>query len=119
MEREAELAKAEAERKRLEAEEKAKLDAEAEKQRLEKEAELAKAEAEKLEKDASKDFINKLEQDFKNSINNSKIKKVLVEGKEVSKSEALKLSIFDVETSIITFDKVNGDGTLEIKLTKK
>ena len=67
----------------------------------------------------SSDFINKLEQDFKNSINNPKIKRVLIEGIEVTKNEALKLSIFDVETSIITFDKVNGDGTLQIKLSKK
>src|SRR5690606_15337114 len=114
------------------AEEKARLEAEA-KAKAKKEAEeKARLEAEEKKNQALKeiedqqnnnqsniDFINKLEQDFKNSINNPKIKRVLIQGKEVTKTEALKLSVFDVETSIITFDKVNGDGTLEIKLTKK
>ncbi|MDO5637844.1 MAG: hypothetical protein Q4G18_11430, partial [Myroides sp.] len=128
------------EKARLEAEAKAKREAE-EKARLEAEAiakakrdaeEKARIEAEEKKQQALKeledqknneqmnvDFLNKLEEDFKKSINNPKIKKVLIDGKEVTKKEALKLSVFDVETSIITFDKVNGDGTLEIKLTKK
>ncbi|SEH99881.1 translation initiation factor IF-2/translation initiation factor 4G, partial [Paenimyroides aquimaris] len=110
------------EKARLEAEAQAKKEAE-EKSRLEAEAKkqqaLKELEEKKNNENIDSDFINKLEQDFKNSINNPKIKRVLIEGKEVTKKEALKLSVFDVETSIITFDKVNGDGTLEIKLTKK
>ncbi|WP_203227725.1 hypothetical protein, partial [Paenimyroides viscosum] len=110
-----EKARLEAEVKaKKEAEEKARLEAEAKKQQA-----LKELEDQKNKDAASVDFLNKLEQDFKNSINNPKIKRVLIEGKEVTKKEATKLSVFDVETSIITYDKVNGDGTIEIKLTKK
>ena len=60
-----------------------------------------------------------MEQDFKNSINNPNITVITIDGQEVTKKIALKLSVFDVETSIITFDKITGQGKLEIKLTKK
>ena len=122
LEAEAKAKKAAEEKARLEAEAKAKKDAE-EKARLEAEEKkkqaLKEIEDQKNNNQANTDFINKLEQDFKNSINNPKIKRVLIEGKEVTKKEAVKLSVFDVETSIITYDRVNGDGTIEIKLTKK
>src|SRR5690606_38347686 len=104
------------EKSRLAAEAKAKQEAD-EKARLAAEAKakqqaLKELEDQKNKDAASVDFLNKLEQDFKNSINNPKIKRVLIEGKEVTKKEATKLSVFDVETSIITYDKVNGDGTI-------
>ena len=88
------------------------------KQKKKKQQVLKELEEQKKNDQLNVDFLNKLEEDFKKSINNPKIKKVLLEGKEVSKKDALKLSVFDVETSIITYDKISGDGTLEIKLSK-
>ena len=53
------------------------------------------------------------------SIKDERIKSVKVNGVEVSKQEALKIKVFDVDTSIITFDQESQNGTMEIRLTKK
>ncbi len=68
--------------------------------------------------DMSINFRNELQQDFLRSIRNEKVKKVIVDGKEVTKQEALKISIFDVDTSITTYNSDKTEGVLEIRMSK-
>src|SRR5690554_1568139 len=138
------LADAEAERQRL-AEEKRLADAEAERQRLAEEKRLADAEAERQrlaeekakelvkEKESvviteqeetdesyfSPDFISQLQNDFEKSVTDPKVKRVVVNGQEVSKEEALKINVFDVETSIVTYNTDKTESVLEIRLSNK
>src|SRR5690554_4455032 len=138
------LADAEAERQRL-AEEKRLADAEAERQRLAEEKRLADLEAERQrlaeekakelvkEKESvviteqeetdesyfSPDFISQLQNDFEKSVTDPKVKRVVVNGQEVSKEEALKINVFDVETSIVTYNTDKTESVLEIRLSNK
>ena len=122
------LADLEAERQRL-AEEKRLADAEAERQRLaeEKAKELVKEEesvviTEQEETDESyfsPDFISQLQNDFEKSVTDPKVKRVLVNGQEVPKEEALKINVFDVETSIVTYNTDKTESVLEIRLSNK
>ena len=125
--------KAEQAKKEEEARLKAELKAKAEQQK-QKEEEARKASQEALEKakkeaeaqknkanldmDMSINFRNELQQDFLRSIRNEKVKKVIVDGKEVTKQEALKISIFDVDTSITTYNSDKTEGVLEIRMSK-
>src|SRR5690554_6141017 len=117
---------AEAERQRL-AEEKAREEAaEAERQRLaeekarEEENKIAISEAEKTEESYfSSDFVGQLQKDFEKSVNDPKVKKILVNGQEVSREEALKINVFDVETSIVTYNTEKTESVLEISLSQK
>src|SRR5690606_8643505 len=116
---------AEAERRRL-AEQKAREAAEAERQRLaeqkarEEENKIAISEAEKTEESYfSSDFVGQLQKDFEKSVNDPKVKKILVNGQEVSREDALKINVFDVETSIVTYNTEKTESVLEISLSQK
>ncbi|WP_372473920.1 hypothetical protein AB4865_01220 [Capnocytophaga sp. ARDL2] len=63
-------------------------------------------------------FSNQLRRDFERNINNPKIKKITVNGKIVSKEEALKIDVFDVDTSIITTNPATNEEVLEIRTSK-
>lgn len=67
----------------------------------------------------SPEFLSRLQQEFEKSILNPKVKKILVNGKETTKAEALKINVFDVETSITTYNSSNTEGILDIKLSEK
>ena len=113
-----EKAKAEeAERQRL-AEEKAKAE-EAERQRLAEEKAKAEEAKAKEESRLAFDFAGQLQKDFEKSVKDPKVKKILVNGKEVTKEEALKINVFDVETSIVTYNTEKTESVLEIRLTQK
>ena len=56
---------------------------------------------------SSKDYENTLQKDLEKSINNSKVKIIKVNDKEVSKEEALKIHINDVSST--TFIKHKPD----------
>src|SRR5690606_12884507 len=117
---------AEAERQRL-AEEKAREEAaEAERKRLaeekasEEENKIAISEAEEPEESYfSLDFVSQLQKDFEKSVNDPKVKKILVNGQEVSREDALKINVFDVETSIVTYNTEKTESVLEISLSQK
>ncbi len=99
---------AEAERKRL-AEEKA---------RQETENQLVEEEKQKNSTELPKGFLDRLQRDFEKSVNDPKVKKILVNGKEVTRKEALDINVFDVETSIVTYNTEKTESVLEIKLSK-
>lgn len=61
-----------------------------------------------------KAFKNQLQEEFRKSILDTKIKTVKVNGKLVSKKEALLISVFDVETATSTYKQNSTDGLLEI-----
>ena len=100
--------------------------AEAERQRLaeekarEEENKIAISEAEKTEESYfSSDFVGQLQKDFEKSVNDPKVKKILVNGQEVSREDALKINVFDVETSIVTYNTEKTESVLEISLSQK
>jgi hypothetical protein len=60
-----------------------------------------------------------LQNEYIKSVNDPAIKKIIVDGKEVSKTEALKISVFDIDTSTSIYNKEKTEGTLEIRMIKK
>ena len=114
-----EARKAEADRLAAEAK-KAEEARKAEADRLVAEAKKAAEIESKKENDITltTNFGNQLQRDFVKSIMNPKVTKVTVNGKNVTKEEASKISVFKVDTSIITYNKEKTESTLEIVLTK-
>lgn len=65
------------------------------------------------------EFSNQLQIEFEKSIKNPRIKTIKLNGKEVTKEQALKVNVFDVDTAVSTYKENNSDGILEIYTIKK
>ncbi|TDS51450.1 hypothetical protein [Myroides indicus] len=78
-----------------------------------------KSAEESFKKDFPEEIRNMLQNEYIKSVNDPAIKKIIVDGKEVSKTEALKISVFDIDTSTSIYNKEKTEGTLEIRMIKK
>lgn len=81
--------------------------------------EREKSAEESFKKDFPAEMRNMLQNEYIKSVNDPAIKKIIVDGKEVSREEALKISVFDIDTSTSVYNKDKTEGTLEIRLLKK
>src|SRR5690606_36728487 len=117
---------AEAERQRLAEQKACEEAAEAERQRLaeekarEEENKIAISEAEKTEESYfSSDFVGQLQKDFEKSVNDPKVKKILVTGQEVYRKEWMKINVCDVDTSIVPYYAEHTESVFVLSLSQK
>lgn len=80
------------------------------------EVETKKEEEPLFQENFPSEIRNQLQNEFEKSVKDPVITKITVDGKTVTREEALKISVFDVDTATTTYNKDKTDGTLEIKL---